>query len=191
MAPSTAARGLQPSVLYYDKPTIILHWITAILVGILWVIGQTVDFWPKGPLRVDYVSVHITLGAFLGLVLVTRLTWRMTRGLVLPPDRHRILALAAKTLHVVLYLLLIVTVGLGVTNAWVHGDNIYNLFKIASFAPNDHALQSSIGDWHALAANSLLIAAGCHALAALSHHFMLRDDVLRRMLPRSRAVERN
>jgi cytochrome b561 len=38
-------------------------------------------------------------------------------------------------------------------------------------------------------ANALLILAGAHALAAFVHHFVLRDEVLRRMLPGSRAKE--
>jgi cytochrome b561 len=33
-------------------------------------------------------------------------------------------------------------------------------------------------------ANGLLILAGLHALAALVHHFLLKDNVLRRMLGR-------
>jgi cytochrome b561 len=36
----------------------------------------------------------------------------------------------------------------------------------------------------ALFANSTLIVAGLHAAAGLFHHFVLKDDVLRRMLPR-------
>jgi cytochrome b561 len=38
--------------------------------------------------------------------------------------------------------------------------------------------------WHGFAANTILIVGGMHAAAALFHHYLLRDDVLRRMLPR-------
>ncbi|HEY1090070.1 MAG TPA: cytochrome b/b6 domain-containing protein [Burkholderiaceae bacterium] len=38
-------------------------------------------------------------------------------------------------------------------------------------------------EWHALAANSLLIVAGLHAAAALWHQFVRKDGVLRRMWP--------
>jgi cytochrome b561 len=40
-----------------------------------------------------------------------------------------------------------------------------------------------IGGYHALAANALAILAGLHAAAALFHHYVMRDDILRRMLP--------
>jgi cytochrome b561 len=47
----------------------------------------------------------------------------------------------------------------------------------------DRALRRLIGDWHALAANAIMIVAALHAAAALFHHYVLHDRVLRRMLP--------
>ena len=172
----------QDTALRYDTPTITLHWLTAALVGILWVIGQTVDF-PSRAWRVDYRSVHIVLGVVLIGVLATRLMWRVSRGLAMVPDRHLLLAAAAKALHWALYLLLIATLGLGVTYEWARGDSIFNLFRVPSFANSNRALIHWIGGWHALAANTVLIVAGVHALAALSHHYVLRDEVLARMAP--------
>jgi len=169
--------------LRHDATTIALHWITAFLVIALWCIGQTVDFAPNGPLRVDYRSVHIVLGVALGAVLALRLSWRVTRGGMLPPlDKGLLLAIARVT-HWVLYTLLIVTVGLGVTNAWARGDSIFNLFRLPQLVPGDRAFMHMIGGWHALAANAVLIVAGVHAAAALFHHYVLRDATLRRMLP--------
>src|SRR6185437_8828913 len=37
----------------YDRLSILLHWITAVLVVILWTLGQTIDFFPKGAARID------------------------------------------------------------------------------------------------------------------------------------------
>lgn len=170
-----------PPALRYDTPTILLHWLTAGLVGVLWLIGQTIDFAPNGPLRVDYRSVHITLGVLLVFVLVARLVWRIGRGLTLPPDRHRLLAAAAKAIHWTLYLLLVAAVGLGLGYEWVRADSIFNLFRLSTQA--DRSVRQLLGGWHALAANAVLIVAGLHALAALSHHYVLRDQVLARMAP--------
>ncbi|HEX5326788.1 MAG TPA: cytochrome b/b6 domain-containing protein [Acetobacteraceae bacterium] len=176
--PSPAAA---PGALRYDAPTIVLHWVTAALVGLLWVIGQTVGYVPDGSLRIDYRSVHISLGVVLAAVLLVRLVWRLSRGRSLPPDRRRLLAAAATAVHRGLYLLLLVTVVLGVLNAWSHGEVIFNLFRLPAFG--DRPLRRLITGWHALAANTVLIVAGLHAAAALSHHYVLRDDVLVRMVP--------
>jgi cytochrome b561 len=169
--------------LRHDSATIALHWLTALLVGVLWMIGQTVDIFPDGPLRIDYRSVHIVLGAALGGVLFLRLSWRLVRQETLPPIDHGLLLVAARITHWLLYALLIVTVALGFANTWMRGDTIFNEFRVPAFDPGNRALMHLIGGWHALAANAVTIVAGVHAAAALFHHYILRDETLRRMLP--------
>ena len=169
-------------LLRYDTATIVFHWLTAGLVAVLWIVGKTVDF-PSGAWRVDYRSVHIMLGFALALILMARLGWRVWRGLTMPPDRHRLLVAAAKAMHWVLYLLLFATVAVGMTYEFARGDSLFNLFRMPSFAHGNRALIHWIGGYHALAANAVLILAGLHALAALSHHYVMRDDVLARMAP--------
>ena len=176
MAPT--ASGLR-----HDPVLIALHWLTAGLVAALWLIGQTIDFVPNGALRIDYRSLHMVCGVSVALVLVVRLLFRATRGGMLPPLDHGLARLAARVVHGLLYAMLAATIGLGITNAWVRGDSVFNLVQLASFAPGDKALRSAIGDYHALFANGLLILAGAHAAAALLHHFVLHDATLRRMLP--------
>ena len=182
--------------LRHDSTTIALHWISALLVAALWTIGQTVDVVPDGPLRIDYRSVHILLGVALGVVLLARLGWRLTRRETLPPLDHGVLLAIARTTHWLLYALLIVAVMLGVANVWVRGDVILNLFQVPAYDPGNRALVHLVGGWHALAANAVLIVAGVHAAAALFHHYILRDATLRRMLPaiviaRSRATKQS
>ena len=173
-----ATQGLR-----HAPTTIVLHWLTAVLVVVLWTIGQTIDFAPRGALRIDYRSLHMVLGATLGIVLILRLGWRITRGGMLPPLHRGLLLATARSTHWLLYALLLVTVGLGLTNVWARGDSIFNLVHVAHLVPGDRTLVHRIEDWHALAANSVLIVAGLHSAAALFHHVVLRDATLRRMLP--------
>jgi cytochrome b561 len=167
----------------YDRVTIALHWTTAALVGLLWVIGQTIDFAPSGPLRVDYRSLHMLLGITLAGVFIARVVWRVARGRRLPGVGNVPMQWIARLTHWTLYLLILTTLLLGLTNGWVRGDTIFNLFIVPAFDPANKALRNLIGDWHGLAANVILILAGLHAAAALFHHAILRDGVLRRMLP--------
>lgn len=167
----------------HASTTIVLHWLTALLVVTLWTIGQTIDFAPKGAARVDYRSIHMTLGIILGAVLLVRLAWRATSGGMLPALQQGLILLVARATHWLLYILLLVTVTLGILNVWARGDSIYNLLTVPQWHPGDRPFIHQIGDWHALAANAVLIVAGLHSAAALFHHFILRDATLRRMLP--------
>jgi cytochrome b561 len=175
-APAAAAR--------YDATTIALHWTTAVLVAALWIIGQTIDYWPRGPLRVDYRSVHILLGTLLGCVIVARLGWRASRGVRLPVEGAPLLAFLARAVHWALYALVGVTVVLGLLTAFGQGDSLFGLFSLPSYAAPHATLPHTLRDWHSLCADAILILAGLHAAAALGHHYVLRDPTLRRMLPR-------
>jgi cytochrome b561 len=167
----------------YDAATVALHWTTVLLVAALWLIGQTIDDWPKGAPRVDYRSVHMTLGVLLGLVILARIAWRATRGARVAPEGPWILTLAARAVHLVLYGLLCATVSLGVLTAFAQGDSVYALFTLPTLTPGSRALAHTLFWWHSTCADTLVVLAGLHAAAALMHHLLLRDDTLRRMLP--------
>ena len=68
----------------YDRTTISLHWITAGLMAVLWIIGQTADWLPDGPLNTDYWSIHVVLGFALAAVIAWRIIWRNFGGNRLP-----------------------------------------------------------------------------------------------------------
>ena len=170
----------------YDRISIWLHWLTAALVILLWCLGQTIDWFPKGAPRIAARSLHICAGAALGVLLLYRIWWRSAAGARLPAASAGIPQLLAKTVHWLLYLTLVATVALGLFNTWVRGDNLFGLVKIAAFDPGNKVLRNNVEDFHALAANVLLALAAAHAAAALLHHYYWKDQVLRRMLPASR-----
>jgi len=169
------------SPLGYDPFSVRLHWITAGLVVLLWGLAKTIDWFAIGAPRVDARSAHIVLGAALAAVLVLRIVWRLQWGRRLPAANEGIAGAAARLVHIALYALLLSVVGLGIANAWIRGDDLFNLFSIPSIAPGNKALRHSVGHLHSTFANILLILAGLHALAGLAHHYVLKDGVLRRM----------
>jgi cytochrome b561 len=181
----TVAETHAPEV-SYDRRTIQLHWATAVLVGLLWGIAQVIDLFPKGAPRIAVRSVHIVLGVLLGVVLLTRIVWRSRSGRSLPPANDGIVGYVARTAHFALYAGLVSVVLLGISNAWARGDSLFGLFGIPKLYPGNPHLKPTIENLHATFANALVILAGAHALAAIVHHFILRDGVLRRMLPGSR-----
>ncbi|HEX3843302.1 MAG TPA: cytochrome b/b6 domain-containing protein [Steroidobacteraceae bacterium] len=167
----------------YDGVSILLHWVTAALVVILWTLGQTIDFFPKGAPKIDARSTHFVLGATLGIVLLIRVTWRVSAGRSLPLADPGWIGIAARIVHYGLYALLAATLVLGVFNAWQRGDVLFNVYTLPKLIPGDLTLKRTLEGLHGDFADIVLIVAGLHALAALAHHYLLRDSVLRRMLP--------
>ena len=167
----------------YDRVSILLHWLTAALIVLLWLIAQVIDYFAHGTPRMMVRSVHIALGVTLVIVMVARLAWRAS------PRRHAPLAVAglsgvaARIAHYGLYALVIGTLVLGATNVWARGDAIFGLFTVAKLSPGNPGVKEAVEELHEWFANGVVIVAALHAAAALFHRFVLRDDVLRRMLP--------
>src|ERR1700729_1587546 len=116
---------VSPTATRYDTTTIAFHWVTAILVAFQWLGAQTIDWFPKGAIRVDARSVHITCGVLLAFILAARMVWRGTRGRRLPLADSRALSVIAKAAHWGLYLLLTAMVLVGITLAWARGDSLF------------------------------------------------------------------
>ncbi len=167
----------------YDHKTIRFHWWVAGVVLALWTLGQCIDFFPKGDARVYARSVHITLGVILVVLYLMRLRWRLSQGTKLPPADSGAAGKLAIGVHHLLYLLLACVLLAGLSAAWIRGDNIFNLFQIPALDPSKTQWREDIVDFHGLLANSLFALAGLHAAAAVWHHTIKKDNVLRRMWP--------
>jgi cytochrome b561 len=169
----------------YDTPTIVFHWVTAALVLAQWIGAQTIDLFPRGALRVDARSVHITLGVLLAILLVARLVWRATGGRRLPLADVGALNLIAKATHWGLYALLLAMVLVGMFLAWTRGDSLFNLISIPAYDPGNRALADQVQELHGTLGWLIVALASLHASAALFHRWVWRDGVLNRMLPRT------
>jgi cytochrome b561 len=177
---------ISPQAKQYDTATIVFHWLTAILVTTQWLGAQTIDWFPRGPIRVDARSMHITCGLLLTVILLARIIWRYTKGRRLPPaDRFPLHALAKAT-HWGLYALIAAMLLAGMALAWTRGDSIFNLFTIPAYEPGNHALAEQVQDVHATIGWIIIAVAGLHAAAALFHRYVWHDGVLGRMLPGAR-----
>jgi len=163
----------------YDRPTIVLHWITAVLVTVQWLMGRTTGLMARGPLRVDIWSIHVLLGVGITVVFLARIAWRWRRGRRLPGVGTPFEQAAAKLVHAGLYVVLGIVLALGVANTIVHGFPLFNVLTVPG--KQDMATILRVNAWHGLAANVFAVLVLLHALAALFHHYVQRDGVLRRM----------
>jgi len=169
--------------MHYDLTTIRLHWITVILVTLLWLIGQTANMIPNGAIQDAYWSMHVLLGFLLVFVLICRFLWRASAGHTLLPADDGVSQTIAKMSHYLLYSLMLLVTALGLLNAFIRGYDIFGITHLPRLAWPDW--KPIISDLHELVANALIIVALLHAAAALVHHLIMRDDILRRMISRS------
>jgi cytochrome b561 len=165
----------------------LVHWLTALFVIAGWLLGTFLDDIPKGSPRAFGLLAHMTLGQCVFVLVIVRLIWRYTDPPP-PPEKTRygkLLEIVATLSHYALYALLLAVPILGVAVQLKRGNPlpIFGLGELASPWPADRATARTILRVHEYCADALLILAGAHAVAALTHHYMFRDRTLTRMLP--------
>ena len=164
----------------FDSRTIALHWLSAAAIAVMWLLGQTIDFFPRDQ-RYLALSTHVALGFALVAIIAARLSWRLGGGQKLPPAEAGALGKAAIGVHHLLYLLILVVLGLGLAVEAMRGDFLFHLIQLPLIAPVDRTLRRAVNGYHALLADGLVILAVLHAAAAIWHHVVKRDGVLLRM----------
>ncbi|MGW8307861.1 MAG: cytochrome b [Achromobacter pulmonis] len=178
--------------IHYDGVSKIFHWLTVILILAAFILGpgdfgRLVRAGADPGARLDIVW-HETLGVSIFVLTFLRLLWVALRSGA--PD-HKLepkLHFASKLTHVVLWTLLFalpLTAFLTVASegqplTLLGGLRITELPGITSLPVLGLA---DWGDVHAFLGDAIIWLAGGHAVAALYHHFVLKDRVLRSMLP--------
>jgi len=179
MKPDTRAR--------YGSVSIALHWVMLLLIACVYACIELRGNFPKGSdIREGLKAWHFMLGLSVLLLVLARVVVRLTGTTPrVEPDPPRWQNRSAKLMHVALYALMIGMPLLGwlVLSAGGKAIPFFGLQlpaligeskSIAGWAKELHETGGTIG--------YLLI--GLHAAAALFHHYVVRDNTLRRMLPR-------
>jgi cytochrome b561 len=171
----------------YDNVAITLHWLTALLVLVQFALAETWD-WASRDTRETMQSTHVSLGILLTAVIVVRLIWRWTPGHQRSSLEAGWMRIASKSVHYLLYLLLVAQACLGFAIGWSAGHPIH-FFGIPIPGPIgalSRPVRHDIREIHSTVGWIIIILALGHALAALYHHYFLKDRVLGRMLPLAR-----
>jgi len=169
----------------YDGVAVTLHWLMAVLLIALWGLGLVLEELPKGDFRAQMFGLHKAFGALVLVLVAARLAWRLTHSApALPDSMAGLEAALARLGHLALYALMIVLPLSGIVMSQAGGREV-SMFGLVlpTLVQPDHDLKEAFEEVHEVLAWILALVVGGHLLAALRHHFMLKDDVLTRMLP--------
>lgn len=153
----------------YSPVQIALHWLIAALVIFQLIFGEFIKDLGRAlrrgleadPLAAFFGNAHIWVGLAIFALVALRIVLRLKLGV--PPARSDLpafAALAMRVTHFLFYALLVATPISGAI-AWY--------------------LYPPIGEVHEAAKPLFIILIGLHVAATVWHHFVVKDDVLRRM----------
>lgn len=165
----------------YGSISRVLHWIMAVLIG--WQLFKFGDRIAEGEHWVGQTLVpwHISIGTLLLVLVVLRLAWVMAQRNQ-RPSQAQATAKLVKAGHGLLYAGMLLMPISGVMVMLGEGYGL-NPFGFEVFAEgNKIAWMASLGEFHSSLAWILAVLIVGHIGMAFVHHFVRRDDTLKRML---------
>jgi cytochrome b561 len=172
---------------HYPPASKLLHWLIAACVLITIPVAIAMNRVDEGPAQDALYNLHKSLGVLIFMLMVVRLINRVMAGVPAPdPTIARWQKAASSAVHGLLYVLLVaMPIGGYVANsAYGVSTPFFGLFELPPIIAKNEALSERMFAVHTIAGWALGVLALMHIGAALQHHFIHRDNVLRRMLPR-------
>lgn len=176
----------QPTPHRYHPLLVGAHWLTLLLLVAVYALIELRGVFPKGSdAREAMKTWHFTLGlALFGLVFARLAMRRLFETPPIEPTPAAWQQHLATAMHVALYAFLVVMPLLGWLTLSAKGKPVpfFGLELPALLSP-DKALGKRIEGIHEAIGTIGYFLIGLHAAAGLFHHYVLRDDTLRRMSP--------
>lgn len=177
---------LRNTKIHYGLVSQLFHWLVVILISMQYVWAWRIDHAEGFRMRLELVTQHKTIGMMVLTLAVLRLIWRLfNRPPPLPVGMKRWERLAATAGHWALYGLILAMplTGWLYSSAAGLGDYWWGPFNFPSLVESGERLEELFGAIHGWLAITLAVVVGIHMLAALRHQFVLKDDLIKRMLP--------
>jgi cytochrome b561 len=170
----------------YGTVAQMFHWLTAGLVATAYLLSPGSSEQLVYSIASDVTrQMHETTGILIFAIVLARILWRTIDATPEGPPMEPWMKYSAKLAHVALYALLIAIPLTAIVGAWFEGHplTVLGAGDFGPLLPQAHDVGQAVSYVHAILGNVIIWAAGLHAIAALFHHFVLRDKVLTSMLP--------
>lgn len=170
----------------FDGVTLTFHWITVVLVLGLFTTAIWALLSHDDVLRVLLLRIHRSLGVTVWTATVLRLVWRKTNAKLppFPDDMAQLHRTLVQMSEYCLYALLVLQPTIGFSAMLTRGRS-FTLFwgHVPPLIPHYPTVEAVLFSLHRAGAWALGLLVTAHAVNALVHHFVIRDNTLARMAP--------
>jgi cytochrome b561 len=186
--------AIRNSLARWGSVSQLLHWLIVVLIAVQVTLALVADDLPLGMKKLAMLARHKSFGITILALAILRLIWRWLNPTpVLPNTLKRYERVLASFTHGALYFLLFAMPISGWLMSSARGFPVswFGLVQLPDLVPKDKTLYDALlttHDWLAIALGAVVF---LHIAAALKHHFVLKDDVLRRMLPFTQSPDKD
>ncbi len=171
----------------YSGLQIAIHWLVFLLVIVTWCAMDLRGFFPRA-YRPWFNMVHVSCGIAILVLMVARLIIRLKRPAppIVPKPKPWMTGMAHLG-HLVITLLFIILPLIGLGLMYNRGNPWIAFGLVMPHAAEPHfELADLLKEYHVVLANVSYYVVGLHALAALLHHYLWKDNTLLRMMPKKK-----
>jgi cytochrome b561 len=174
---------LRNSIVRYGIVAKVFHWVLALLIIDLVMMGLFMTGMPDGPDKPQIYHAHKLLGMTAMVIATLRLIWRITDNPApkLPDVATPLQRRAARTVQAVMYVLMLAVPLLGLLLSQAAGKQIPFPVDLPVLVARNEELRDIIAKIHGICALTLMGLVLGHMAMALYHHIFKRDHVLRAM----------
>lgn len=171
----------------YTNVAVLFHWLIALLIIGAFTMGLVMTDMPGlTPTKLKYYSWHKWAGVTILALACLRLLWRLSHPAPpYPASMPGWQKTSANALHALLYLLMFAVPLSGYFYTLAAGFPVvyFGLFELPVLIAKNDALKPVLKDLHFWLNMLLAGSVGVHVAAALKHHFIDRDGVIKRIMP--------
>jgi len=161
-----------------------IHWLLFLMLTFAILAGNLLASMPKSVEKMQAAGMHKSFGAALLMLITLRLLWRLFNDTPSLPDETTATEIfLAKAMHWGLYILMFAQPlsGMMMTQAAGFPVSFFGLFELPVFLDKNPELAKTFLTLHGTVWIVLVMAVFGHAGAALHHHFIKKDNVLKQM----------
>jgi cytochrome b561 len=184
----------EPAVTYgtrtdhYPATSKLLHWLVATCVLITAPVAIAMTRIAEGPTQDALYNLHKSLGVLILILMVLRLINRLVAGALAAEEKIEPWQKTVSSIvHTSLYVLLLAmpVVGYIANSAYGTSTPFFGLFNVPAIIGKNEELATQLFTIHRWVGWLVILLVLTHISAALYHHFIRGDVVLKRMLPRA------
>lgn len=175
---------MSSEVTHYNAVSRFIHWISAVVIIGMFAVG----LWMTD---LSYYSTwyrtaphwHKSVGLLLAAITLFRVVWKIVTASP-KVEGSTLEKLMAKVAHLFIYfdLLVLFVSGYLISTEDGRGIDVFNWFTVPGAGALFEGQADLAGLVHLYAAWALIVVAVLHALAAFKHHFISKDNTLRKMI---------
>ena len=177
----------QESIPRYPGKSILLHWLVAILIIAAFALGTYMTDLKFSPTKLKLYSWHKWIGVTLLALVALRLLVRLFGSAPPYPDCMKPWEKQLANLtHIALYGLMFAVPLSGYLYTYAAGFPVVylGLIELPALVTPNPDMKDNFKELHEALTNGMLLLVLLHVAAALKHHFIDKDNILKRMLPR-------